>query len=415
MAQLDTRIPMQVPNVLAQQAQVTQNNRLAAQSLGEGFNAVQRGMAAPLLREGQALQNQAGNMENMAREQHLLGGVLQGLAEINGDTPGITPQAQAAWAQARGYLVQNGVFEDGELPEALDMETFQGLSAIATMPTQELTDWQRKMQYLTPEQRQQAALVSTGIYPDANAVLRGQIGDRPTTAMQEYEFARSQGFEGTFTEYKQAMRGNGVTVSPDGTVQIGGSPLGRAGQNKVDALAIDTADELARLQRIETSASDPLISDMNTLEGNIKRWGLEWADFVNPEGLNAEQTEYLTKVTQARGDILENVNFTIKQITGAAMTESEAKRIGATLPNVNDSPTMFRAKLDRALNRVRASMARYHMWQAKGSLGEPANLAPLSEVESNMEARYEELSAGVLDGSITMEEAQALYKSEFGL
>lgn len=169
MAQLDTRIPMQVPNVLAQQAQVTQNNRLAAQSLGEGFNAVQRGMAAPLLREGQALQNQGVNIENTAKEQQLLGGVLQGLAEINGNAQGITPQAQAAWAQARGYLVQNGVFEDGELPEALDMETFQGLSAIATMPTQELTDWQRKMQYLTPEEQRSAARINVGIDPRAQA------------------------------------------------------------------------------------------------------------------------------------------------------------------------------------------------------------------------------------------------------
>ena len=169
MAQLDTRIPMQVPNVLAQQAQVTQNNRLAAQSLGEGFDAVQRGMAAPLRRDVLQAQGQGMNLENMAREQHLLGGVLQGLAKINGNAQGITPQAQSAWAQARGYLVQNGVFEDGELPDALDMETFKGLSAIATMPTQELTDWQRKMQYLTPEERRSAARINVGIDPRAQA------------------------------------------------------------------------------------------------------------------------------------------------------------------------------------------------------------------------------------------------------
>lgn len=130
MAQLDTRIPLQVPNVLAQGAQVAQTNALRQQALGRGFDAIQDGMAAPLRRNVLAQQGQSMNLDNTAQEQAMLGNVLEKVA-----------QAPDTWGQARDFLVQNGVFEQGDLPDQLTPETFQELSVIAFTPPDELEQY----------------------------------------------------------------------------------------------------------------------------------------------------------------------------------------------------------------------------------------------------------------------------------
>ena len=150
MAGLDTRIPLQVPNVLAQGAQVAQTNALRQQSLGQGFDAVQNGMAAPLRRNVLAQQGQSMNLDNTAQEQAMLGNVLEKVA-----------QAPETWGQARDFLVQNGVFQQGELPDQLTEEAFKELSVIAFTPPEQLTDMQRYSEWMqngTPEQQRAAKI-----------------------------------------------------------------------------------------------------------------------------------------------------------------------------------------------------------------------------------------------------------------
>lgn len=51
-------------------------------------------------------------------------------------------------------------------------------------------------------------------------------GPKPTSDMQEYEFARSQGFKGSFTDFMQQMRKAGATTVNVGQGEVGTIPQG---------------------------------------------------------------------------------------------------------------------------------------------------------------------------------------------
>lgn len=61
---------------------------------------------------------------------------------------------------------------------------------------------------------------------------------------------------------------------------------------------------------------------------------------------------------------MQNLNQTIKDLTGAAMGVQEADRIIASLPNAGtdifggDSPTEFEAKLNNAVKQTKYALAR---------------------------------------------------------
>ena len=157
MAQLDTRIPLMVPNTLAQGSQIAQTNQLNAQSFGQGFNAVQKGMEAPYRRNALALDVKSAELQQTMMEQQFLGGVLQNLDALPEGA-----DVQSAWGQARQTLIGRGIFEAGELPEVMTPDLANELSILALTPAKELT-----------------------------------------TGMQEYNFARSQGYPGSFADWKK--------------------------------------------------------------------------------------------------------------------------------------------------------------------------------------------------------------------
>lgn len=399
------------------QLRLSQINAIDARTRQGALDAFTNGVQAVVdepsrvqAREGALAQQ---GMMNAKMEREYLGVLLDGVDQA--------PDRAAAYDLAVQDAQRRGI----DIPEELkiyDPDNFEMLRSLYRMPEPELTDFQRSLQGLSPEEVAQARRIRLGLSPSADAQLRGQVGDRPTTKMREAEAmgltpgtqAYADFLSGSSNDFRVEFDENNNPVITKG--RQAGRPVGRSGQNKIDALEIDTRDELARLERIQASTvENPNVADMNTLTGNLKRMGLEWQDFIASDSLTDEQAQYLVDVTTARGDILENVNFTIKQITGAAMTESEAKRIGATLPNINDSPRMFQAKLDRALERTRASIARYNMWRNQGLDGRPEDLGTLSDIQSQMDKRFDDLAAAVESGDMTAEEANAMFASEFGL
>lgn len=226
----------------------------------------------------------------------------------------------------------------------------------------------------------------------------------------------------TFELQRKKMLESGgmrLETNADGslTFATGGqaASLGRAGQNALDIKEIDARDSLARLDRIEGNLADPAFLDSLTGAGALKRLGLEWQDYLAPETMTTERQEDLFKITQARSDVLDNVNYTIKAITGAAMTEPEAKRIGATLPTVKDTPIMFKAKLETAMRRTKMAIARYNMWRSQGLGGSPDKLGTLGDIERQVETRKADLMSAVQAGEITADQASAMFLSEFGI
>lgn len=320
MSQLDTRIPLQVPNVLAQGAQVQRTNALAAQSLKSGFDSIQQGMEAPIRRNALAAQAQGAELQNLQAEQAMLGGVLEDVAA----NPG-------AWGQAREYLVQNGVFEAGELPEQLTQEAFEELSVIAFTPPEQLTDWQRQMQMIEPSQRSAAAEVAVGLRPRAVA----QQPDKPTTSMREYSLARQQGFEGTFADWKKQNKG-GVTVNTgDGNLKLTEGQSKDLGFYTRGKYALD---DLEGIDENLTSLDESIMSRFGTL-GNL---------YASPE------------YRQAKVAADEFLAVILRKDTGAAITDKEFDIYGPIyLPAPGDDPQTLQIKRDkrhRAMNAIRLGL-----------------------------------------------------------
>lgn len=84
------------------------------------------------------------------------------------------------------------------------------------------------------------------------------------------------------------------------------------------------------------------------------------------EGLTPEEKQSLTEYTTFTTRTLNNMNITLNELSGAAVNEQEFLRIKGALPNSDDSPTQFQAKLTNAIRDMRRSVARFHHAQVNG-------------------------------------------------
>jgi hypothetical protein len=129
-----------------------------------------------------------------------------------------------------------------------------------------------------------------------------------------------------------------------------------------------TTDLQAKLLS-STGASDRLgetirkfDSEFLTIGGKVKFGALALADKTGIP-LSDELKDDLTAFTEFKSGALNDLNLYIKDITGAAMTVSEAERLRKTMPDPdNDSPTQFLSKLNKVYNdtlvvRQRAMLA----------------------------------------------------------
>jgi hypothetical protein len=106
----------------------------------------------------------------------------------------------------------------------------------------------------------------------------------------------------------------------------------------------------------------------------------------------------LTDYSKYRQNSLQNLNKTIKDLTGAAMGVQEADRIMASLPNAGtgifdgDSPTEFEAKLDNAVQQTKYALARKN-YALKQVIKEKAwEKIDLSDMPSIVNKRADEIA-----------------------
>lgn len=227
-----------------------------------------------------------------------------------------------------------------------------------------------------------------------------------------------------------------VAVAPDGTVipqppaqpapgqaggvirppgpNLQGGTLGQLEQGQFNA-----ENALARLNGIEATFR-PEFQTFGT------RWTNMWASIRERGGQNLSPREQgqLREYTVARAAALENLNQTIKDITGAAMSDGEAQRITATMPNPGtglfdgDSPTEFRAKLDRATQSVRDAIIRYNWARSRGL---DAFSIPLDEVPALVNRRGAEIEQAIrqanpgLNDAAVRQQTRTQLRTELGV
>jgi hypothetical protein len=213
--------------------------------------------------------------------------------------------------------------------------------------------------------------------------------------------------------YKKSGAGGDIINFPPGAV-----PVGKEGQNKLDALALTTGDRLAQLNRIEESFNPAYLETRFKGTQALRALG----EKSGLSKLTPAQQQELTAFTQFQQDSVRSLNAYINEVTGAAIGQGEeADRIKAGMPNPGsglfdgDSPTQFNAKLKNTLRDLRTVEARVQYIKANGlKLVD----VPLNKMPDIMRKRETELIKSLaLD--VSKPEDKAILRnrlaSEFGL
>ena len=221
---------------------------------------------------------------------------------------------------------------------------------------------------------------------DANGKLdlvQGTAIDKPATSIEEYNFYKSQGGKKTYEQFlKEKIPSTNISVN---TGQLSKPTVG-----KVEEGVLADAAAITRLNSIQFSYKPEY--------QNIKfRTGQAWNTLKDKfGGLPETDKRQLAEYSQYKQNSLQNLNQTIKDLTGAAMGVQEADRIIASLPNAGadifggDSPTEFEAKLNNAVKQTKYALARKNYALKKGLNWESL---PLDSLPSLINKRGKEIAA----------------------
>lgn len=191
--------------------------------------------------------------------------------------------------------------------------------------------------------------------------------------------------------------------------------------NRIQEGLLDSKRGLARMSRVEALIGEnpDIIADTQSFGGNLRRKALETQDWLFPGSLSEEAAKDLTEMTRFRMNVIQNVNLGIKEMTGAQMSEMEAARIMAGMPNQEDSPTQFKAKLDESIYLAKMAAARETYWAQKGIPGNSWDQIDLQDMTEILKQRgadlfRQQVAAGLDPEGARAAAAQALAR-EFGL
>jgi hypothetical protein len=124
----------------------------------------------------------------------------------------------------------------------------------------------------------------------------------------------------------------------------------------------------------------------------------EWTNLAGKfKDVSPKDKQILTGYYEFKQNALQNLNKTIKDLTGAAMGVQEADRIIASLPNAGstvfggDSPVEFEAKLNNAVQQTKYALARQTYALKSGIKKDAWEKIPLSDMPSIVNKRAEEI------------------------
>jgi hypothetical protein len=174
------------------------------------------------------------------------------------------------------------------------------------------------------------------------------------------------------------------------TVNTGALTPGKVAGNKVDEGILETTARLQRLSAIEASYK-PAYTQLGTRLGNV------WTKIKEKAGadVSPQDQKELREFSQWKRQSLENLNQYVKEITGAAMTDAEAGRIRAALPDPGqnwwdgDSATEFKSKMDDVVRQLKMAEARYVYIKRNGMSIEGVSLERMPQIMNQRGAAME--------------------------
>lgn len=224
-----------------------------------------------------------------------------------------------------------------------------------------------------------------------------------------------------------------ITTNPDGTMSfrqgagLGGSSLGNKARNDVETKIIDLDEKAARLGEIQQSFKPEYLQIMPQV-------GAAWSGLKDKfDMLGPEEQAALGDFAGFRQSAFNDLNQTLKEMSGAAVTPQEATRQLKVLPNPGegigdgDSPAEFKRKMDNMVRWTQLARARMAYVRANGldvQTDNGGNVTDfggvrIEDVPDLIDQRGEEVVKQLVDGGMSPEEAEMLamdqVRKEFGL
>ena len=346
--------------------------------------------------------------EMLAKQTEIIGQELGALPEV--------PTYEQAVAVSRRLNARGVQHDEREIPQdPMELAEYVRQRRMATMSAQqqlaelapksrlgELLRDQRREQERTTALSQSSVSGEPSIGPDGSIVaptVNIQAPPDPYAAAvaretygpadSPFRYGPNGKVEGV-PEVQNFQRAKARDSATSVNVQNNAVPLGKAAETKVDEGLLDTSATLMRLNGIR------------------KQYKPEWSEFSTQAGMKLNQLgekylgvniapatkEKFKQYTQWRQKATTNLNLTIKALTGAAMSETEAQRIMSTLPTPDDSPSEFQAKLDGAEQETKMALARLTYIKRRGGMSIAD--VPLEAMPDLMRARDREIEGEVL-------------------
>ena len=194
----------------------------------------------------------------------------------------------------------------------------------------------------------------------------------------------------------------------EGSVRAPFGALSKTTQKDIEGKYISASEALIQAENILADYKPEFL----TLGGRWDAFLAEWKDKGGAD-LSPDESQMLKDYTRFRQKSFRMLNDYIKQITGAAMSATEQKRILKAMPNPGTNwhdgqgPTAFKEALLDVISDLKAVKARYGIMRRNGLTLSDAGL-DLDDVRDIMNKRGEELAAKMREQNPQMPEPQIM-------
>jgi hypothetical protein len=190
-------------------------------------------------------------------------------------------------------------------------------------------------------------------------------GRAAKTAMEKFIKDNPDASAQDLIDFQQRLKGKGIRILPDGTVEIGGpQDLGIATKNKLQKEVVDLSGQLQQVTNLENNE----LTDVLTLQGKIYQKGLRLADFLKVD-IGEENKEYLGKARVFIENIEKVFNAYRKEITGAQAAMKEIEMLRTSVLNKKLTPTEFKHSLKSYKEAILRGLRLKRMLLAQGVSG----------------------------------------------
>lgn len=173
--------------------------------------------------------------------------------------------------------------------------------------------------------------------------------------------------------------GTNVDVNVDARPpKIGGSEASKPTINLLQESVVKSSEGIGRLAQINATYDERFLQ----LGTRMQEFGGRIKDFLGRA--TPEDQQLITEFQDFKSSALDNLNLTLNQLSGAAVSPQEFKRISNALPNPGtglfdgDSPTQFMSKLRRAERDLKLARARANLILSGGGTLEDIQSGKLS-------------------------------------